>query len=307
MITIKDIAKEAGVSPTTVSRVINHVPNKVSDEKRKQIQALIEKYDFIPNPSARSLIVNESRIIAILQREPDSLFHSRMRLYMLKELVGLIQEKGYLPAVYNIDGSNSMDMLKKFNVDGAILLGDFDSMAEELTMQDYPVVFTDSYSSLRLCSNVGVDDYKAGMLAAEYMLGKKCCRFIFLENEAYSAAQQDRQLEGFCDVISRTYDLSCISRLSLEGLRQSTESLDAETGVFAHSINDAFICTTGICPASMLICFDAADSGAAIPFPMIMQDMAKKAAATTDIMWKQIHQSSGVMQRLIMDVTVEGG
>lgn len=306
MITIKDIAKEAGVSSTTVSRVINHVPNKVSDEKRKQIQALIEKYDFIPNPSARSLIVKESRIIAIVQREPEKLFPNSTHSYMLKELIGLIQKKGYLPAVCNIDDRNDIDMLKKFNVDGAVLLGDFDCMAEELTMQDYPVVFTDSYSSLRLCSNVGVDDYKAGMLAAEYMLEKKCCHFIFLDNKAYSVAQQNRQLEGFRDVISETYDLSSVSRFTLDELRQATESLDAETGVFAHSINDAFICTTGICPASVLICFDAADLGAVKPFPMIIQDIEKKAAAAADILWKQMHQSSGVMQRLIMDVMVDG-
>jgi len=53
-ITIYDIAKEAGVSPSTVSRVLTNSAN-VRPEKRDRIKALIEKYNFRPNALAKGL------------------------------------------------------------------------------------------------------------------------------------------------------------------------------------------------------------------------------------------------------------
>jgi hypothetical protein len=53
-VTIYDIAKEAGVSPATVSRVLTNNA-RVSDEKRLAVEGLIHKYDFRPNAVARGL------------------------------------------------------------------------------------------------------------------------------------------------------------------------------------------------------------------------------------------------------------
>ena len=55
MVTLKDIAKEAGVSVMTVSRVVNQRYSEVSEENIAKIQEIIEKLGYIPNSSARSL------------------------------------------------------------------------------------------------------------------------------------------------------------------------------------------------------------------------------------------------------------
>ena len=64
-ITVYDIAKEAGVSPATVSRVLTNSA-RVSDEKKNRVQEIIKKYDFEPNGFARSLSKQESKTIGMI-------------------------------------------------------------------------------------------------------------------------------------------------------------------------------------------------------------------------------------------------
>lgn len=64
-ITIKDIAKYAGVSPATVSRVINNTTN-VSEATKNNVLEIIEKYNYSPNIFAKSLSKNESNTIGVI-------------------------------------------------------------------------------------------------------------------------------------------------------------------------------------------------------------------------------------------------
>ena len=63
---IEDVAREAGVSPKTVSRVLNNEPN-VRDEMRQRIRAAMDALGYRPNPSARSLASNRAFLIALLR------------------------------------------------------------------------------------------------------------------------------------------------------------------------------------------------------------------------------------------------
>mgnify|MGYP000730172141 FL=1 len=64
-VSIYHIAKEAGVSPATVSRVLTGNAN-VSTEKRIKVEALIKKYDFRPNAMARSLSSTQTKLVGFL-------------------------------------------------------------------------------------------------------------------------------------------------------------------------------------------------------------------------------------------------
>lgn len=76
-ITVYDIAKEAGVSPATVSRVITNNA-KVSAEKKERIQKIIKKYDFEPNGFARSLSKQESKTIGMIVPDIRNPFYSTL-------------------------------------------------------------------------------------------------------------------------------------------------------------------------------------------------------------------------------------
>ena len=64
-VTIKEVAKEAGVSPSTVSRVISD-SNRISDETKKQVRAVMQKLEYHPNAIARSLVNRTTNTIGIV-------------------------------------------------------------------------------------------------------------------------------------------------------------------------------------------------------------------------------------------------
>ena len=81
--TIYDIAKEAGVSASTVSRVVNNKPG-INEKTRKKVQQLLEKYNYIPNEAARGLVTQSSRIIGILI-EDIRVFHHTESAYVIEQ------------------------------------------------------------------------------------------------------------------------------------------------------------------------------------------------------------------------------
>ena len=66
-----------------------------------------------------------------------------------------------------------LQSLRTWNVDGAIFLGLFDDEIEAMySVCDVPMVFVDSYSNVRQLSNIGIDDFKGGQLAANYFISQ---------------------------------------------------------------------------------------------------------------------------------------
>ena len=76
-ISIYTIAKEAGVSPATVSRVLTGNA-KVSEEKKSRVEALIRKYDFRPNALARGLSSVQTKIIGLMVSDIRNPFYATM-------------------------------------------------------------------------------------------------------------------------------------------------------------------------------------------------------------------------------------
>ena len=122
-ISIYTIAKEAEVSPATVSRVLNGSA-KVSEEKRARVQALIEKYSFTPNALARGLSSVETKVIGLMVSDIRNPFYATL----VVECEKAANERGYLMMLCNSLGSNEMELyyLEKFNsqqVDAVIQIG----------------------------------------------------------------------------------------------------------------------------------------------------------------------------------------
>ena len=75
--TIRDIARECGVSVSTVSRVLNKRPD-VSPAVRRQVLSVVERQGYIPNNSARDLVRSQSDAIGVVVRGSGNLFFSDM-------------------------------------------------------------------------------------------------------------------------------------------------------------------------------------------------------------------------------------
>ena len=121
--TIYDIAKEAGVSASTVSRVVNHKPG-VNAETKRRIQELLDKYDYAPNETARGLVMQNNRMIGVLIRDIRNLHYTAGAYIVEQEYL----KQGYHSIFLNTGGSfeaqaEAIRSLKQRRVAGAVLIG----------------------------------------------------------------------------------------------------------------------------------------------------------------------------------------
>src|SRR5690554_1081570 len=96
--TIKDVAKLAGASLSTVSYVLNDVPNKfVSKELRKRVLKAARELNYRPNQIARRLRGKTGKILAVLVPQFDNIYFNRMVIGAQE----IAEEEGYILCIYS--------------------------------------------------------------------------------------------------------------------------------------------------------------------------------------------------------------
>lgn len=205
---LKTIAKEAGVSTATVSNVINGNHHKVSDETIAKVQKIIEKNNYQPNATARSLASRESKIIGVVIPnigEEESFSVSPYNTQLLALLENYIRKEGYFMMMRCVGACKEiLPMFASWNVDGMILLGVLQDEVEEIRKQfKVPTVYIDTYADNLKITNVGIDDYKGGYLAARYLLGKGHKKIAFVGPDVKSAGVIQQRYQGFYDACAK--------------------------------------------------------------------------------------------------------
>lgn len=161
--TIYDIAKEAGVSASTVSRVINNKPG-IHPETRKKVQRLLAKYNYSPSETARSLVNRASKIIGILVADIRTIYHTDGAYFIERELTKL----GYCCIIFNTGledeaKAEHIKILSRRRVEGAVLIGSsFQTEMVEHAIQKYlhtaPVIMVNGFLDLPNVYGVLADD-----------------------------------------------------------------------------------------------------------------------------------------------------
>lgn len=175
-ISIYTIAKEAGVSPATVSRVVTNNA-RVSDEKKKKVQEIIDKYDFQPNALARGLSNTKSGIIGLLVADIRNPFYATMAV----ECEKAAYERDYMLLLCNTFKENEMKNLKKMfdhRVDAVILIGGkVDDVISDVEYVDYvnhiadsiPILITGKLDGAD-CFQVNIDEGQSMEILMEYLV-----------------------------------------------------------------------------------------------------------------------------------------
>ncbi len=185
MVTLKDIAKEANVSVTSVSNVIHGNYKRVAPETVEKIKMIIEKNNYIPNMTARSLVNKLSKIIGVINRvvpeKSGNFISDPFHSVVIDGIEKKLREKGYylmIRTVYNED--ELFSLLRNWNMDGLILTGLFqDDFFEKLMNAGVPFVLVDSYIDNRKVLNIGLEDCNGGYMATKYLIDKGHRHIVF--------------------------------------------------------------------------------------------------------------------------------
>ncbi|PFV93110.1 LacI family transcriptional regulator [Priestia megaterium] len=174
MVTLKDIAREANVSVTTVSNVIHNRASRVSGKTVKKVQSVLEKYNYIPNMSARSLVNNTSKLIGVFFKQNEgTLFENPFNTEILSGIDEVLKQKGYYLLIRSVSSTHEMQqILSTWNVDGVICLGYLEGEVEELDkIINKPVILIDTYNhSTNNQLSVGINDKQGSKMATEYLI-----------------------------------------------------------------------------------------------------------------------------------------
>src|SRR5918911_2780452 len=201
---IKDVAREAGVSTATVSHVINNTRH-VSDEVRARVLDAIKRCDYYPNAQARSLASGRNHTLGLLISDIANPFFPEL----VKSIETAAFERGYDVVLANTNyealrTSNYVRRLIERKVAGvALMTSELDmSLVDELARRDVCVVFLDQGMYGAHMSNLVVN-YAAGIEEAiQHLvaLGQKRINYIGGPARLRSAA---KRREAFSDSVER--------------------------------------------------------------------------------------------------------
>ncbi|NJP38725.1 LacI family DNA-binding transcriptional regulator [Alkalicoccus luteus] len=203
MVTINDIADKAGVSRTTVSRVLNE-SGYVSEDARKRVLRIIEETGYRPSEQAKSLRLKRTKVIGVVLPKLFTETSSRMA----NGLDDVFQQNGYqmLLASSNLDHEQErrqLQLLESRRVDGIILTAT--NRDDELlhTLRDIRVPVVALGQDLPEVSSVYFDDYHAAVELAEHMVqsGRSRIGFIGVDESDYAVGVLRRQ--GFLDTMNK--------------------------------------------------------------------------------------------------------
>ena len=205
-VTIKDIAADAGVSVSTVSRVMND-SKTVSDELRQRVMDSIHKFHFRPDAAARSLVTKSTGLVAVLEadvRNPITAIH-------LKQISDVCMKNDKVVIICDYDFNQEkalilLDNMLERNIDGLIFQGVHltEEIMKKLKRFNCPVVLGNQGPPEDMeCefTTVTVDSYRAMKDATKFLIGEGHKRIAYIGGGKEDYTNGTLRLNGFTDAM----------------------------------------------------------------------------------------------------------
>ncbi len=197
---IADIAQKAGVSTTTVSRVINHISKGVSEATRERVQAVIYEMNYRPNLQARGIAKSHSGIIGVIIPDVSNLFYPQI----LRGIDDFISEHGYSMMLCDSDSDPEREKKQLLSmvdnrVEGVILCSGVsnESFLKNYKAYEMPLVMIGRDFDSQYADGCIIGDNEKGMYtSADFMLRHGHRDILYLDGPAQVAGPMHR-LVGF--------------------------------------------------------------------------------------------------------------
>ncbi|GAF15463.1 LOW QUALITY PROTEIN: maltose operon transcriptional repressor MalR, LacI family [Bacillus sp. JCM 19045] len=207
--TIKDVAKLAGVAPSTVSRVIADSP-KISAKTKARVKAVMAELGYHPNVHARNLVNKQTNVIGVIMPSVSyAPFQNPFFPEVLRGITAQANEDKY--GLYLSTGQLESDIIEEVKemvhsrrVDGMILLYSTtaDPVIPFLLEENFPfVVIADRQSNSKGLSHMNNDNVKAAKMLTEYLLLLKHQRIGFIGGRKDAYVTLDHR-EGYCEALT---------------------------------------------------------------------------------------------------------
>ena len=251
MATLKEVAQKAGVTVTTVSRMLNK-PGMVGAATSKRIRQAMRELDYHPNELARSLSKKTSNFIGLIVPSARNAFFAKV----IERMERHITANGYklLLCVSNHERKKEIEyfsMLRANKVAGVIIASHTQDIAESITF-DAPILSIDRIISPRI-SAVCSDNLNGGRMAAELLIRKGCKRIAYFTGGAllHGMSASLRQ-QGFEQAL-REHGIPPLIQAHREDRFISMKYQDLIAAFFeTHSDIDGAFCSNDILAAEII-------------------------------------------------------
>lgn len=242
MATIVDVARLAGVTPTTVSRVINN-RGYISEKTKKRVHEAMDELGYQPNEIARSLTKQKSNTIGVIV---PHIYHP----YFAKLISNLENEaakKDYKIILCNSKEKAEkekqyLDMCKSNRVAGIIICsGNVES--NKINTGGIPVVLLEkNFEEGKL--GIQCDNYQGGKLATEHLIECGCKKILHLSGVIDEEMPADNREKAFIDVCSKNeieyfikkYDIDTYNQMNYyDYIKAALNEIEGVDGIFASS------------------------------------------------------------------------
>ncbi len=315
--TIRNVAQEAGVSISTVSKVI-HQTGSISEQTRKKVLQAMSKLNYHPDIAAASLRGKRTKVIGLLIPDISNPFYAEVA----RSIEDRSCELGFNVMMCNTDNDiekekTYLSLLASQRIDGLVVASAFRStdLLEDMVEQGVPIALIASEIPKLSIDTVTVDDYKGGYLATSYLLSlghKKIA--IIVENvrsnvprlEAFKDAMEEAELPILDGYIIHT---EALIQKGYESALQLLSLQERPTAIFA--CND--LLAAGVIQAAKEMGLNIPDDLSVVGFdntvlstttsPMlttVAQPVKEMGLKVVDLLTKEMQAAKPYKERLLL-------
>ncbi len=242
-VTLKDVARKAGVSRSAVSRTFTNGAS-VSDSMRHKVEKAATELGYTPNALASSLTTGRTRLIGLVSNN----FHNPIFLEVFDLFTRGLQDRGLRPLLVNLsdetDPAHSVRMLRQYSVDGVVVASSTltPEFSQAFKNANIPVVHSfGRHSSSPQVHVVGIDNIECGRMAARELVERGYKRVGFLGGPEAATSTQDR-IAGFSSELANhkgvSFSHSFADAYSFDAGRKEMIRLLKETPAQAYFCGD---------------------------------------------------------------------
>lgn len=232
-VTAKDVAKLAGVSQSSVSRVYFEGAS-VSAKTREKVLLAAKELGYRPNEFARSLITNQTKIIGLVMKGVQNPFYPQV----LKQFTTSFKKEGYSVLFVHTNNEEiqkeDIEILLKYSVAGVVITDATLSLTVTEDFMNYriPLVLFNRKIDNNKFYSVCCNNFEASKQIAEYLIKKGCSHMVYISGNENTSTSKEREI-GFSAVLEKNkinYQ-KYVSDYTYEGGYNTTKQIIANTHI----------------------------------------------------------------------------